>query len=101
MYTHWGTTPRNSRGRGSAVCVFFSDSPGDVVIVVDYSVSGGSWFDWSFFYCMSAGHHSDSTPDNKCAPILCPRLLYRAFCTVQAVLQTATLIAAVLVVSNQ
>ena len=44
----WGTTPRNSQGRGSVVCTF-SDSPGDLVIVVDYYVYGGCWCDCSFW----------------------------------------------------
>ena len=33
MYPSWETTPRNSQGRGSVVCVR-SGSPGDVAIVV-------------------------------------------------------------------
>ena len=28
----------------------------------------------ALFHCMSAGHHSDSTPDSRCVPILRPRL---------------------------
>ena len=43
----------------------------------------------ALFYCMSAGHHSDSNPDSRCVPIFCLHD-YRAFWTVQAVLQTAT-----------
>ena len=44
-----------------------------------------------FFHCMSAGHHSYSTRDSKQVGVFlsCVRD-YRAFCTVQAVLQTAT-----------
>ena len=34
LHSSWRTTPRNCEERGSAVCTF-SDSPGDVVIVVD------------------------------------------------------------------
>ena len=36
-------------------------------------VYGGSWFDCSFL-TMSAGHHSDGTPDSRCVPLLCSRL---------------------------
>ena len=66
----------------------FSDSPGDVVIVI-YDVFGGSCFYCPFFTaCLrvitltvlqTAGVFLSCVHD------------YRAFCTVQAVLQTATI----------
>ena len=68
-------------------------------MVVDYYVFVGSWFDCSFFTAslrvitltalQTAGVFLSCVHD------------YRAFCTVQAVLQAATIIAAVLVVSSQ
>ena len=75
-----------------------SNSPGDVVICVDYHVFGGSWLDCSIF--------------TACLPVITLTALqtagvflsfvhdYRAFGMMQAVLQTATIIAAVLVVSS-
>ena len=40
-----------------------------------------------FFHCLSAGRHSDSTPDGRRVPLSVHD--YRAFRTVQAALQTA------------
>ena len=70
-----------------------------MVIVVDYYVLGGCWFDYSFF---TACLRVTTLPALQTAVVLlfCVHD-YRAFCTMQAVLQTATAIAAVLVVSSQ
>ena len=59
------------------------------MIVVDYVLCWVVLGLIALFYCMSAGHHSDSNPDSRCVPIFCLHD-YRAFWTVQAVLQTAT-----------
>ena len=77
----------------------FSDSPEDVVIVVDYYVLGGSWFDCSLFTACLRVITLTALP--TAGVFLSCVHDYRAFCTVQEVLQTATIIAAVLLVSSQ
>ena len=42
----------------------------------------------ALFHCMSACRRYDRTPHSRCVPLLCHD--DGAFCTVQAVLQTAT-----------
>ena len=82
-----GDDPRNSQGRGSAACTF-SDSPGNVAIVVDYYVYDGSWFDCSFF--TACPRVITLTAFQTAGVFLSCVYDYRSNCTVQAVLQTAT-----------
>ena len=59
------------------------------MIVVDYYVFGGFWFDWSIFTaCLRV--ITLAALQTACVFLSCV-YDYRAFCTVQAVLQTATI----------
>ena len=69
------------------------------MIVVEYYVFGGFWFDCSFFTACLRVITLTALQTAGLSPSFVHD--YRAFCTVQAVLHTATIIAAALVVSSQ